>query len=36
MLQFRPETDLKAITAALDGKHMGDRYIEVLPCEDSK
>jgi RNA recognition motif-containing protein len=36
LLQFRPETDLKAISAALDGKHMGDRYIEVLPCEDSK
>jgi len=36
LLQFRPETELKSITAALDGKHMGDRYIEVLPCEDSK
>jgi hypothetical protein len=36
LLQFRPEIEQKAITAALDGKHMGDRYIEVLPCEDSK
>jgi hypothetical protein len=36
LLQFRPEIELKAISAALDGKHMGDRYIEVLPCEDSK